>query len=123
MSPVRSPSLWVPAAVWAAVILLVSSLPGVQVDYLSFGWGDKLAHLGEYAVLGVLLARMVSLGGKSNRSVAGLSIALGIGLAAADELHQIPIRNRYCEWGDFLFDGAGVVVGLSLYGIYRKVRK
>jgi len=120
---VKSPSLWVPVAVWAAIILVVSSLPGVEVDYFSFDWGDKLAHLGEYTVLGILLARMFWVYRGRAASAAAGSLPLGIGLAAVDELHQIPIQNRYCEWGDFLFDGAGVVLGLAVYGLSRKARK
>jgi VanZ family protein len=54
--------------------------------------------------------------------VTGGSLSIGVGFAAVDELHQIPIHNRYCEWGDFLFDGAGVVVGLAAYRLFRKAK-
>jgi VanZ family protein len=104
------------------VILVVSSLPGVEVDYLSFDWGDKLAHLGEYAILGALLTRMFWPSTKGVLGAAVISLPIGIGFAAADELHQIPIRNRYCEWGDFIFDGAGVILGLAIYGLLRRVK-
>lgn len=118
-----SPIHWAPASIWAAVILTVSSLPGIDTGYLSFDWGDKLAHLAEYAVLGVFLGRMFILSGKGRLASTTGSILLGVGLAGVDELHQLPIPNRYCEWSDFLFDVCGVGVGLVVYSLWRMVRR
>jgi len=114
---------WAPPAFWAVVILTVSSLPSVEVEYLSFDWGDKLAHLAEYAVLGVLLGRLSRAPREKARSGPVGSLALGIGLAGVDELHQIFIPNRFCEWGDFLFDAAGVCLGLIVYTLFARMKK
>jgi VanZ family protein len=118
----RSLAIWVPPAVWTAVILTLSSLPGVELEYISFDWGDKLAHFAEYGVLGILVSRMFYLRGKGFPSVVTGSLLAGIGLAAIDELHQIPIRNRYCELGDYVSDVLGIGFGLIVYSIWRKVK-
>ncbi len=122
MSPSGRFGLWGPPACWALVILIVSSLPGVEVEYLSFDWGDKLAHLAEYAILGVLLGRLFSVSGRLVRFRHFGTLALGFGFAGVDELHQLFIPNRFCEWGDFLFDAAGLGLGLIVYITFRKVR-
>ena len=52
--------LWAPVLLWAALIFALSSIP-----HLGTGLGTwdlvlrKLAHLSEYALLGLLLARAV----------------------------------------------------------------
>lgn len=122
MSPAGRFAYWGPPVFWAFVILTVSSLPGVEVAYLSFDWGDKLAHLMEYAILGVLLGRLFSVSGRFLRFRHFGTLALGVGFAGVDELHQLFIPNRFCEWGDFLFDAAGLGLGLIVYIIFRKVR-
>ncbi len=122
MSPAGRFTYWGPPVLWAFVILTVSSLPGVEVEYLSFDWGDKLAHLAEYAILGVLLDRLFSVWGRFVRLVHFGSLALGVGFAGVDELHQLFIPNRFCEWGDFFFDVAGLGLGLIVYITFRKVR-
>ncbi len=115
-------AIWVPPAAWTVVILTLSSLPGVDLDYIYFDWQDKLAHFAEYGVLGILVARMFYLRGKGVPSVVAGSLLVGIGIAAVDELHQIPIRNRYCELGDYVSDVLGAGFGLVLYSVWRKVR-
>lgn len=122
MSSAGSFAYWGPPATWALVILIVSSLPGVEVEYLSFDWGDKLAHAAEYAVLGVLLGRLFSVSGSFARLGHFGPLALGVCFAGLDEVHQLFIPNRFCEWGDFLFDVVGLGLGLVVYTTFGKVR-
>ncbi|MFQ5905380.1 MAG: VanZ family protein [bacterium] len=123
MSPSGSFGYWAPPGFWALVILAISSLPGVELEYLSFHWGDKTAHFAEYAVLGVLLGRLSRVSRIKRRSCQVGSLVLGIGLAGVDELHQLFIPNRLCEWGDFLFDAAGVCTGLVAYILFMRMRR
>ncbi len=93
---------------WAAAILAVSSIPGRHL-HIPDGT-DKIGHVGEYLVLGALLAR--SLGA---RAALRLLLAAWIGMAvfgALDELHQYFIPGRTPDVMDWAADAAGAVAGL-----------
>jgi VanZ family protein len=98
---------WIPVAAWAAVIFTVSSIPSLDSG---LGTWDtvlrKLAHVGEYAILGGLLYRAV------RREPA--AIALGSLYAVTDEVHQSFVAGRNGSPVDWLIDTAGVVAGVLL---------
>ena len=79
--------LWLPVLVWAAVIFAFSSVPGLGTG---LGTGDlvlrKLAHVSEYALLGLLLAR-------ATRRPA-VAVALAAAYAVTDEIHQTFVDDR-----------------------------
>jgi VanZ family protein len=107
---------WAPVAAYLALVLYVSSrsrLPGG----LDLGPLDKLAHFGEYFVLGILLGRAVraSFPGERRGRVWALTIALGMAFAVADERVQAGIPGRVCSTTDFLADTAGL---LTAWGIF-----
>jgi VanZ family protein len=104
-------------------ILVVSSLPGQTVPTLAFVYSDKVAHFAEYAILGVLLARLSVSPGKVTRQWYAGSLAFGLGLSALDELHQLFIPNRVCAWSDFFSDALGVGAGMIAYALFRRKRK
>lgn len=99
---------WLPVVIWAAVIFGFSSIPSLGTD---LGVWDtvlrKLAHLGEYAVLGVLLARAL------RRTAPAL--VLGSLYAVTDELHQLLVPGRAGRPLDWAIDTAGVVAGALLW--------
>ena len=96
---------WVPIVLWAAVIFAFSSVPS-----LSSGLGTwdlilrKIAHLSEYAILGVLLLRAIQ-----RPAVAILAGGL---YAVTDEIHQHFVRGRHAAWYDVLIDTIGVATGV-----------
>jgi VanZ family protein len=98
---------WLPVAVWAAVIFMLSSIPSLDSG---LGTWDtvlrKLAHLAEYAVLGALLYRAL------RREPA--AIALGSLYAVTDEVHQAFVSGRQGSPLDWLIDTVGVVAGARL---------
>jgi VanZ family protein len=99
---------WLPVLAWAAVIFAFSSVPDLGTGL--GGWDlvlRKLAHVAEYAVLGVLLLRA------SGRTA--LSLALGVAYAASDELHQHFVPGRRGSPVDVLIDAVGVVLGVLLW--------
>jgi VanZ family protein len=98
---------WLPVAVWAAVIFTLSSVPSLDTGLET--WDPvlrKLAHFGEYAVLGALLYRAVR--GEP------ASIVLGSLYAVTDEVHQSFVAGRTGSPVDWLIDTAGVVAGVLL---------
>lgn len=100
---------WTPVLLWAAAILVLTSVPSPGVRTPS--GADKLVHLAVYGVLGVLLGRARAPG---PASAAGVG-ALGVAFAAVDELHQRWIPGRTADPADWAADALGVAAGLLLH--------
>jgi VanZ family protein len=100
----RLATTWLPVVAWAAVIFAISSIPNLGTG---LGTWDlvlrKLAHLTEYAILGVLLARAVA-------DVP--AFVLGVAYAASDELHQHFVAGRHGSPIDATIDALGVLAGI-----------
>ena len=112
MYSTRLLSTWAPVVLWAGLIFGLSSVPNLGTD---LGTWDlvlrKLAHFGEYAVLGLLLVRAF---GREP-----LAAAAGVAYAATDELHQHFVRGRHAAFRDVAIDSAGVLAGLLLARRFR----
>lgn len=106
--------LWLPVLAWAAVIFAFSAVPDLGTGL--GGWDlvlRKLAHVGEYALLGALLLRAL------HRPLP--AFALGVAYAASDELHQHFVAGRHAAPLDVLIDTCGVAIGLAIWA--RAVRR
>jgi VanZ family protein len=105
-------SRWLPVLVWAAVIFAFSAVPSLNSG---LGTWDtvlrKCAHMTEYAILAVLVARAAG-------SYAW-AFALAVGYACTDELHQVFVRGRHGSPVDVCIDGVGALVGLGLLSKLR----
>jgi VanZ family protein len=105
--------LWLPVALWAALIFVVSSIPS-----LSTGLGTwdlvlrKLAHLSEFAVLSALLLRAVG------RHVP--AFAVGLAYAVSDEVHQHFVRGRHAALRDVAVDAVGLALGFVVFRALRR---
>ena len=101
----RALSLWLPVVIWAAVIFTFSSIPSLTTG---LGTWDTIlrkgAHMTEYAILGLLLLRALG------RELPAL--ALGMGYAITDEIHQHFVGGRHASPVDVLIDTAGVAIGI-----------
>jgi len=100
--------LWLPVLAWAALIFTLSSVPDLGTGLV--GWDTvlrKLAHAGEYAVLGALLVRAVG--------HAGVACALGLAYAISDEIHQTFVAGRAGSPVDVVIDAVGVLLGVLLW--------
>jgi VanZ family protein len=96
---------WGPVLVWAAVIFVLSSVPGLNSGLGT--WDEvlrKCAHVTEYAILGFLLLRAIG------HEVPALLV--GIAYAASDELHQHFVAGRHGSPVDVAIDTAGLVLGI-----------
>ena len=108
MTTSRALTNWLPVVLWAAVIFALSSIP-----HLSSGLGTwdlllrKCAHVTEYAILGLLLARALL------REVPAFT--LGVLYAITDELHQSFVRGRHAAPLDVAIDAVGVLIGVTLW--------
>lgn len=101
---------WLPPTLWAAVILLLTSIPIPQT--VSVPSGDKLAHLILYGVLGFLSVRAAWQPEAPVRALVLVVCAIAV-FAALDELHQAVLASRTADLLDWYAD----VVGASLGGI------
>lgn len=103
---------WGPAALWAVVLFLLSSIPGSAIEGISVS--DLFIHTCVYSVLGAALVY-----GRWKGSVGwshGLLIAAGVLYGASDEWHQSFVPGRYPAVSDWIADAAGIVIGyMALY--------
>ena len=103
-----------------AAIFYVSSLPQPVVP----PGGDKPWHLLAYLGLGVLVLRAV-VGGLPawiGRRAAAVAIAIAVGYAVTDELHQMFVPKRTGSPYDSLLDTFGAAVGALLFARARASR-
>ena len=140
---------WLPVMVWVGVIFLGSTdLMSAEhtsrfiVPFLRWLKPDisaetlasihfivrKCTHVGEYAILALLLLRAATLITNSKRSIPILYLSvLGVSLivAATDEFHQTFIASRGASVQDIMIDSSGAVLGLviaSIIGMSRSIR-
>jgi VanZ family protein len=129
---------WLPAILWMALIFIGSSdvfssrhtsaflvpliqwlgpdLTAAQVDKIQFAV-RKAGHLGEFAILGILVWRALRFTNGLPAPVwswrdAGWALLIAAGYAASDELHQLFVASRWASIRDVLLDSAGAALGL-----------
>jgi hypothetical protein len=101
-------SKWLAVVAWAAVIFALSSIP-----HLGTGLGTwdtilrKGAHVTEYAIFGLLLARAIG------RELP--AFLLGVGYAITDEIHQHFVTGRHSSPIDVAIDSTGVLIGVLVF--------
>jgi|SRR5688500_10840615 len=121
----RLASAWLPVVAWAALIFTLSSIPDLGTGL--GGWDlalRKAAHVAEYAVLGALLFRALSLAGHPFHAASTVAWAwlIGATYAASDELHQHFVPGRQASALDLVLDAAGVAVGALAIRLVRSSR-
>ena len=100
---------WLPAVLCAALVLFVGSRPNLKPP-LSFANSDKLAHIAEYMVLGLMLTRAVRASGPALLPSALVAVSLGILVGTTDELTQAHVPGRSCSGFDLLADAIGLAL-------------
>lgn len=112
---------------YVSLIFFVSTRPGIHPPGPDFPLKDKMAHLAEYFVLGILL--FSGIGWTVSRSKAATFLflfAVGVSIAALDELLQSYIPGRTMDIRDWIADAVGVAAGVGLCvatGLGAKIRK
>jgi VanZ family protein len=118
LSPARMAALLLPPLLAMGLIFLLSAQPSDPVDR---AWWDvllrKLAHFTEYAVLTALWWR--ALRGFGARFPLALAIAISLGYAATDELHQTFVDGRRGTPVDVLIDSAGIATAATVIALRR----
>ena len=84
----------------------------------------KTAHFTEYLILGILVLQLLSDYTKINKRMLIVSLIICYLYAVSDEVHQIFIPDRTAKVLDTFIDGAGSLVGITIYSIFQsKCRK
>ena len=87
----------------------------------------KCAHLGEYAVLALLLFR-AAIFTNLKRSLAILYVSVWVAclfVATTDEFHQTFVASRGASATDIMIDSGGAILGLligAIFGITRSIK-
>jgi VanZ family protein len=106
----------VPVLLYIALIFLISSIPSLHAPGPYFLLKDKIAHLAEYFVLGVLMFKGIGWAVSSSRlATFGFLLAVGVSVGALDEIYQSYIPGRTMDIADWYFDAAGVALGIGMF--------
>jgi len=100
---------------WAALIFIMSSIPGDKLPDKTFELSDKVIHFIVYLILYVTASYSFY---KQNKFgllkkhfyVSGLILAVLYGIS--DEIHQYFVPMRSCEFLDLIADTAGAAAGM-----------
>ena len=115
---------WLPVVLWAALIFVLSSIPGTSLPTVEVPQADKMVHTLIYGVLGALVLRAldgVGAPGVGARWVGARGVLLAAALATlygiSDEIHQLWTPHRSADWHDVVADAVGGLSGaLALVG-------
>jgi VanZ family protein len=111
------------------ILLLATSLPGPSLP--DIGGGDKVKHFAAYAVLTMLLTLAIKVQDKKP-GLKKYAFLLSVGVASfygmADEIHQMFIPGRNCEFLDWIADTAGALIGslivyFALFIIHKQKKR
>ena len=116
----QSKSAWIPVVLYMALIFILSSLPGstpILQSLEKYVW-DKLLHLLEYFVLGILLVRALALNFKyrSLEHLIFMVFVFGGLYGLSDEWHQSFVPLRDSNLYDWMADSTGVLLGAAFLG-------
>ncbi|MFH1213317.1 MAG: VanZ family protein [Candidatus Neomarinimicrobiota bacterium] len=122
-------NIWLklPAILYAVLIFGLSSLPKTPLTLVPIWNIDKLAHLTEYTIFGVLLM-LAFTGGRPGavlRRTNYGSFFSGAIYGLSDEIHQYFVPGRICSAVDLSADLIGILLGIWIFNhwhIFRKFR-
>ncbi len=102
---------WLPVLLYVALIFTLSSMPHLQAPF-HFPNADKVMHLGEYGLLGLLLTRVLHTMPRLESMLAAgfIAVAIGVAIGGVDELYQRGVPGRESSLLDLVAD----MLGLSL---------
>ena len=102
-------------------ILFMSIISHIPNDSLpdsdiSFSAQDKIFHLIEFLVLGILLQlSFIERSIFSNREIIFMTVICGFSIACIDELHQSFVIGRHSSINDLVFDFLGLLLSFLNY--------
>lgn len=112
---------WFVVLAWAAVLFGLSSISGSRLPPVGITFGDKLAHVVVYAILGMLCLRaMRRTTDMGTWKTGALSVLIVLGYGVSDEIHQMFVPKRSSDVLDVLADVVGGTLGVILLSRIRR---
>jgi VanZ family protein len=108
---------FIPVAVWAIIMMTVSSIPNLGPPPINFTFVDKIEHFIEYSILGFFLAFALVKTRPKPALLVAILICAGYGII--DEIHQLFIPGRFCDPFDALADILGASTGILIYAAIK----
>ncbi len=104
---------WLPVILYVGLIFGASSIPGRDIPTL-FPYSDKLEHLTEYSLFGLLLGRAFrfTVGGGRGRLWLVGTVILGGFVGGMDELYQRLTPGRFSDIKDWVMDVTAVILAV-----------
>ncbi len=105
-----------PAVGWAVWVLIMGMEPNPKSDWLSSMFGDKVLHIGSFALGGILWIHSIRRVGRLRfltASILGGMISLAFGILL--EVFQRRIPGREADPVDIIADLTGVLIAVILY--------
>src|SRR3989339_1325078 len=115
--------IYIPLIVYWITLFILTTIPADDIPKL-FENQDKYEHFIAYCVLAMLLSLALYF---QKRSILISSKAFLFALlfifayGAVDELHQLFVPGRYCDFYDWLADSSGGIIGIGI--VFLFVRK
>ena len=114
---------WIFCGLYACVILALTSAPSDELTFITeFGVSDLILHAVMYIPLALLVFRALGITypgiSPGRRWLHAVLICSAFG--ALDELHQLPIPGRSCQFPDWVADTAGIVLGATGSLLYAR---
>lgn len=112
--------LW--AILYAMLIIGLSSVPGRSFPDIKYLSQDKLIHIGEYLIFGILVGQVIAFRVTARSRIFLFTLLLAGAFGALDEVYQILIPGRDNSYADWIADLLGVIAGSSLFLLWRYYR-
>ncbi|MBA7708486.1 MAG: hypothetical protein GH143_00095 [Calditrichaeota bacterium] len=116
----RLSDLW--AILYAMLIIGLSSIPGKSLPDLGWFSHNKLIHIAEYTIFGLLVSRAMVFRVPARGQVFLFALLIAGTFGALDETYQALIPGRDSSYGDWVADIVGVASGSSLYLLWKFYR-
>lgn len=111
----RVDKFWLPVYLYAFLIFILSSIPKLPYIGPDIPNLDKLLHIIEYGLFGLLLARAFENSPAqfmfSKNKILILTIIISCLYGITDEIHQAFVPGRESSVWDVLFDTVGAFIG------------
>lgn len=117
--------LYLPLGAYWTFLFIATSIPTLPMPRI-FDAQDKLEHLSAYFILGALLTLTLAIQTRIKiirKNFEIFSFVIILAYAAIDELHQLLIPGRYCDFFDWIADVFGGIIGIAIIKFLLKNRR
>ncbi len=104
------------------LIIGLSSVPGKSYPGLKLLSQDKLIHIGEYLIFGILVSRAMVFRVTARGRIFLFTLLLAGTFGALDEAYQALVPGRDNSYADWIADLLGVISGSLLFLLWKYYR-